>query len=828
MNAARALARVSHDNMRPMVTRETLKSFVDELRNRFMESPEQVPVESMLSSRMDETIREIWAERESRVPFALLAIGGYGRETLHPESDVDLLFFFRESIDEEAVKAILHSLWDLPVRVGHQIRTASDFDQFDESHMESYTAFLDSRFLVGDRAVAAEFEKETLPRLMASDRDSFLNALVELKRSRYSRFGDTIFQLEPDLKDSPGGLRDAHWSSWVRKALNAPVVHTSSDGALRLHHTIRNFLHFSSGRNFNVLSYEFQEQLAPMLGYEDSERGESAENLMRDYFLKAGEIARDAAEWEEAIAGSPNRVSIAFDFSDPFDMIDAFAEAHRRKARLDSATLSAMRQRLTSTNGVLDNNPRAGRAVLEMMRDRKGIYETLLSMHEVGLLGKIFPDFEEIRCRVIRDFFHKYTVDEHSLIAIRNIEELSPSHRFAVLLNELENPELLLLSLLFHDIGKSHRHDEGDHVHPSTEGVKVILDKLELPADQIEKVVFVVKNHLEMSKIILRRDFSDETVIDQFAELVGNIENLRMLCLLTYADMGAVNREVLTPWKEDLLWQLYIETYNRLTLGLADDQYSQQPSLESDIEAIARLLPSEVSRQDVREFLDGFPRQYLKNTPKTQIAEHFLLSRKLATQPMVMHLARTGAIYELLVMTADRPFLFSKITGVLSYFGMNIVRGQAFSNRRRTIFDLIAFEDPDRYFEKNPSEADQLSRVLDGVIVGRIDLNTLLRGKFSSILFQQRKGSLPSTIHFDDEFSARCTILEVVTPDAFGLLYRIANLISSHGCNIEVALITTEGHRAIDVFYLTREGRKLATGLEQQLEKDLADLLAQS
>ena len=164
-----------------------------------------------------------------------------------------------------------------------------------------------------------------------------------------------------------------------------------------------------------------------------------------------------------------------------------------------------------------------------MMKDRRGIYETLLAMHDVGLLGSIFPDFEEIRCRVIRDFFHKYTVDEHSLIAVRNIEELPVTHRFSYILNELENPELLLLSLLFHDIGKAHRHDEGNHVHPSTEGVKDILSKLGLPEGHAEKVVFVIKNHLEMSKVILRRDISDEVVIDQFADLVGNMENLRML-----------------------------------------------------------------------------------------------------------------------------------------------------------------------------------------------------------------------------------------------------------------------------------------------------------
>src|SRR5215475_4504882 len=810
-----------------MVTRAELKSYLDGLKTAFLEQPGTPGIEKTISAKIDEIILGFWQDREPPKSFALLAIGGYGRGTLHPESDIDLLFFFKDAIDEEAIKSVLHPLWGLQFKIGHQIRNADDFKQFDETHMESYTAFLDCRFLVGNPEVAREFESEILQDMIRRHRPKFLKGLVGMKSTRYSQFGDTIFQLEPDLKEAPGGLRDIHWSGWVRKSLGTDNNHVTAPDALAFHHQIRNFLHFNSGRNFNVLSFEFQEQIAEKLAYKDSEHGEAAETLMRDYFLRAAEIAREARFWEEAIVGRPNTITVKSDFADPFDMIDAFAEAHHKKARLDSATLEAIRQRLAGSNGILCNHPRAGRQILEMMRDRTGIYDALLSMHEVGLLGRIFPDFEEIRCRVIRDFFHKYTVDEHSLIAIRNIEQLPASHHFSVLLNELENPELLMLSLLFHDIGKSHRHDEGNHVHPSTEGVKIILEKLEMPPDQAEKVVFVVKAHLEMSKIILRRDFSDPQVIRQFADMVGNAENLRMLCLLTYADMKAVNNEVVTPWKEDLLWQLYVETYNQLTLGLADDQYSQQQELESDIEAITKLLPAGTPSQQIRDFLDGFPRQYLRTTPKKQVADHFLLSRKLADRPMVMHMAKNGTVYDLLVMTADRPGLFSKITGVLSYFGMNIVRAQAFSNRHGTIFDLISFEDPDRYFEKNPSEVEHVSKLLNDVIVEKVELNSLLERKFKSVVFRQKKGlAVPTAIHFDDEFSKRCTIMEIVAQDAFGLLYRIASVIASHGCNIEVALITTEGHRALDVFYITKQGKKLEADVEEQLKGGISTALA--
>jgi [protein-PII] uridylyltransferase len=811
-----------------LTARTELKAFLDNERAAFLQKPGFAPLEETICRKVDDIVLQVWSmsDRLATKGFALLAIGGYGRQTLHPESDLDLLLFFRDKVDEGIVKATLDPLWDLPFRVGHQIRVASDFRVFDPSHVESYAAFLDNRYLTGNEATCAEFQREVLPGFLRRHRDVFLRALLEAKRTRYDRFGHTVFQLEPDLKDAPGGVRDFHWADWVRKALEGPEEKNISR-VLAFHHCMRTFLHFQAKRNYNVLSYEYQEQIAPRLGYSESPHGEAAETMMRDYFLRASDIARRASMWEEEVGGSRNRIAFQSDFSDPFDMIEAFAEAHRRKASLHAVTLAEIRQRLNGA-GILANNPRAGRAILEMMKDRAGIYDTLLAMHEVGLLGKIFPDFEDIRCRVIRDFFHKYTVDEHSLIAIRNIEELTPDHRFSMILNEVEHPELVLLSLLFHDIGKAHKHDPGNHVHPSTEAVKVILSQLALPSEQAEKVTAVIRNHLEMSKIILRRDFSDESVIQQFADLVGNVDNLRTLVLVTYADIKAVNNEVLTPWKEDLLWQLYVETYNLLTLGLADDRYEQQPSLEADIEAVLDLLPRKTTAQDVKEFLDGFPRQYLKITPKSDIAEHFLLSRKLESVPIVTHLARRdGRVYEVLVMAADRLFLFSKITGVLSYFGMNILRGQAFSNRHGTIFDLITFEDVDNYFAKNPSEVERFSRVLKDVIDGTTDLNKLLQGKMTSILFRQkRKAAIPSRIHFDDEFSDRCTILEIVTQDAFGLLYRIGTVLSTHGCNIEVALITTEGHRAIDVFYLTGAGAKLSVDIEKAIETDLLDVVS--
>src|SRR2546428_7883326 len=357
-----------------MTTRADLKSFLDDLKIRFLKDPANTPVESAISEKIDNVILEFWGGREAPRSFGLFAIGGYGRGAVHPQSDIDLLFFFKDGIDEAAIKRILPLLGYLQFKVGHKTGHADDLKKFDETQMESYPAFIDCRFLMGDPAVAQEFEYEILRGMIRSNRDRFLRALVEMKSHRYKEFGETIFQLEPDLKDAPGGLRDVHWSGWVRKALEF-TSGCLPDGALGLHLCIRNFLHFHSGRNFNVLSFEFQEQIAQKLGYKDSERGEAAENLMRDYFLKAGEVARQASLWEEAVIGSTSRVSLPSRFSDPFDMIKTLAGRHRKKARLDSATLAAIRQRVVSSDGLLANHPKAGCLILEMMKDRKGIYD---------------------------------------------------------------------------------------------------------------------------------------------------------------------------------------------------------------------------------------------------------------------------------------------------------------------------------------------------------------------------------------------------------------------------------------------------------------------
>ena len=804
---------------------------IKRIRDRFFAEPRRYAAERQLCDLMDGVLLDAWKSVVAPTGYAVFAVGGYGRQTLHPASDLDLLIYFESQVDEVVARELLTPLWDLSFRVGHQLRQASDFREFDRDQVESYTAFLDARLLFGEPRVASSFGRDQLNPLLDRCRGAFLDALVDMKAARYERSNGTVFQLEPDLKTSPGGLRDYHWICWAAQVAGLSAA-PSIEEDVRLLHTFRNCLHFMSGRDQNVMSYRYQELIAEELGYKRSDQGEAAENLMRDYFLSAQRIASQASVLESQILGSPDLLDVRTDLDSVDTVMDVFAEAHEQKLKIDPGAFARMRRSVASLGPETFARIEPGRRILEFMRDRAGIYKLLGSMHEVGVLGAVFPEFEDIRCRVIRDFFHKYTVDEHSLIAIRNIEELgtvrgAPNARqsLSALLGEMDRPELLLLALLLHDVGKSSNHTEGDHVCSSVEQVEQALERLGLSDLEAGRVRSAIANHLEMSKVVLRRDIGDPDVVAAFADRVGTAEDLRMLCLLTYADMKAVSPEVLTSWKEELLWQLYVDTYDHLKHGFAEDRYESREELTAELKSMQRLLPSDVDIESLRTFLDGFPRQYLRNTPAERVVGYYKQYARLgADRPMVMHWADQGQLSELLVMTADRPRLFSRITGTLSAFGLNIVRAQAFANRQGIVFDLIAFEDPERMLKRNPTERLRLEETLRGVIEGEIDPTQLLRRKSTSVVFSEKKLNLDPKIRFDGG-STNNTILEIVAPDDVGLLYDVSRVLGDHGCDIEVALIATEGSRAIDVFYLSSHGERLSDELKRTLESELLEAL---
>jgi [protein-PII] uridylyltransferase len=729
------------------------------------------------------------------VPWAICAIGGYGRRALCLHSDVDLLIVFDGRLsraEERFVNRCLQPLWDLKLTIGHQVRSIAELDDAGTDNPEFLLALLDTRLIAGDARVF-DAVRRRVPHRGSHDAGDLLNALLALTDERHARFDGTYYQLEPDVKESPSGLRDVAAVRWIRElvaesgepAIDSAQLQDAEDFLLR----IRSILHLEYGRNKNVLSHALQERVAAVLRVAGATPQQQVESLMREYFRRARGVAR----------------------------------------ALDSARNSARGTTVSVAHGAVpaSSDPAAWRweRLRDLLRPAAGLYRTLSEMNDSGLLARIFPEFERIHCRVIRDFYHKYTVDEHTLLALRSLESLLAGEgtrrdRFGGILRELHAPELLSLALLYHDVGKW---KDDDHVVESVRMARTMMDRLDLPHEARETVEFLIRNHLQMSHVAFRRDSEDPDIVRRFAAVVETEEHLKMLCLLTLADVNAVGPGTLTPWKEELLWRLYVDTYNHLTLAYGDELIERDQAAPVALHA---ARPADISETELTEFLAGLPRRYLALFDAPTIYRHVRLARGIQPDDVHSSLEKKDANWELTVVAADKPYLFSNISGVLSSFGMDILRGQAMTTPGGLVVDVFEFTDKEGFLRQNPAAATQISTLLEDVVAGRKDVTRLLRGRARSIVHRRPRRGAP-VVHFDDEHSQKYTVIEIVADDAVGLLYRVSRAISTHRCDVDLVLIATEGDVAIDVFHLTSGGGKLSRAEQAALKQSLEHVLEQ-
>jgi [protein-PII] uridylyltransferase len=514
--------------------------------------------------------------------------------------------------------------------------------------------------------------------------------------------------------------------------------------------------------------------------------------------------------------------------ADPASWFQAFEVALAHGEPVADEALALIERRV-GRYAVSDLLPSSGdrQRLFDWLRPARGLYARLSERHECGLLGKLFPGFAAISSRVIRDFYHKYTVDEHTLLTIRSIERLldasSGRERFAALLGELPSPERLVVALLLHDVGKW---KEEDHATESARMARSMLRQLGASEAMTADVLFLVEQHLQMSARALRRDSEDPEVARQLGEIVGTEERLKMLCLLTLADIDAVGPGTLTPWKEELLWRLYVDTYNELTIAYAD-------RVIDGTRAAAAVLhagrPADLTDADLSRFLEGLPQRYLSVVDQQHVYAHARLAREVHRDAVGLLLEPRGGTWDLAVVTLDKPQLFSNICGVLSYLGMDILRGSAMTSPTGLVLDLFQFADREGFLARNPSACGELEALLQDVVAGRRDATALVRRKALSPLHRGR--GLPPVkpvVYFDTDHSEHYTVLEIVAADAPGLLHRVSRIISEHGCSVELVLIATEGSRAIDVFHLTGPGGKLPALARGALKADLERMLEES
>jgi [protein-PII] uridylyltransferase len=804
--------------------------------------------------------------------LTLVALGGYGRRLLFPYSDLDILFLFGNEKAEAEFRPLIadfsRTLWDLGFRVSSAGRTLDECKRIEEDNAEFHLALLDRRFLAGDEELFDRLTKKILAGPEKQARPFLLAELTKLTKERHARYGNTIYHLEPNIKDAPGGLRDYQAAAWLRQIANGQKDGWKNSAgeeelaanAVDFLSAIRCFLHYSNGRNDNTLTYELQTAAAERsLGIADGSAHDakrSPEEWMRLYFRQARILNRLLLRYIEqkpamqptfrerffsAARGVRNEIGKA----KPFAVRDGLLEVVDEPALSDRAVTFALFAEAAKTGVPLSRE--AERAIFYILKHPElpqkntqvnwSLLREILAanypsmalrpMQRLSLLMDVLPEFKAIDSLVVRDFYHRYTVDEHSLRTIEHLQELAepPDERaahFKQLWKTVERRDLLILALLLHDVGKGMAVE--NHVTGSLEALQSAAARLQLSAYETDEVHFLIEHHLDMSATVQRRDIFDPGTVSVFADTVTTQERLQRLSLMTYADIHAVNPEALTPWKAEMLWQLFVATSNHFSRTLDRDRLhasDEVPLLEQVSSQAGGANKAEVER-----FLEGFPRRYRAVHSAPEIAAHFQLYQKLGAEPVQTELKARHHSFSLTLLTADRPALFATISGVLAGWGMNIVKADAFANAAGVVLDTFQFVDLHHTLELNPSEIARFQKSIADIVNGKAPLEPLLKGRENASKAKPPKVAVETRVGYDDTSSAHSTLLEIMVQDRPGLLYDVGSTLARLGCNIDVALIDTEGQKAIDVFYLTERGKKLSQQKQELLREVLQSTLS--
>jgi [protein-PII] uridylyltransferase len=804
--------------------------------------------------------------------FAVMAVGGYGRSELFPYSDVDVVILFENEPDLAASTAqrarraaktesgtraatpdpscasspeapladFLQTLWDGGLRASHSVRSVAECCRLNDQNVELHVSLLDLRYVAGDLDLFRNLERR-LPEFYQRYAEAIARRVTELARTRHSKFNHTVYHLEPSIKECPGGIRDLHLLRWLARLLpQNEAIHEAVmelDSARRFLFAVRCFLHFQAARDYNLLTFESQDEISNALPPKPIDPAA----WMRDYYRNARRIyqssvrsieqveAHDASllrqfrDWRSRLSTPEFTISRDRVFlRNPGETAQSAESVLRLFTFLARHGLSLSwdaQRRLRAVTEILAEQLRTNRLPWETWHELFAQPEAAMAlseMHETGILSAAIPEWESIDGLVVRDFYHRYTVDEHTLVAIGVIDALATpkAHappRFQKLLEEENDPGLVRLALLLHDLGKGIQ--PGDHVAGSLAAAPRILARFGAPADTQEAILFLIEHHLDLSLIMNARDLDDPATARYLTSRIDTHEGLRRLTLLTYADISAVNPTAMTPWRMEQLWRVYSMGSEQLTRELATDR----------IEHVPAVFSGEAVSPELAAFLEGFPMRYLRTHSRTEIEHHMALERQGHEAGVTVEITPETGAYLVTVLARDRAGLFALVCGALASFGMNIVRAEAFGNSHGVALELMRFTDPMLTLELNPDEVDRLRWTIERTVSRTIEVNELLKRRRAAPKLS-RGARISPTVRFNNDASDFSTLIDFIGEDRPGLLYDLASALAAAGCNIEVVMIDTEAHKAIDVFYVTCDGRKLDDELQARLQTELIQM----
>jgi len=779
-------------------------------------------------------------------PLSVVATGGYGRRELAPRSDVDLLALLPEKKDPaaDAIAEKLHrALWDAGLEAGYAARTLEQCVELAREDHTIRTALLDGRLVAGDAQLFKGLERAIVTELEARRVEEFIADKLEEYNQRRKRYGGSVWLLEPHIKQGKGGLRDLQAALWIarvrhkisglgeageRGLLPAREI-TAARAARDLLWKFRNELHYATGRRDDRLTFDNQRRLAQALGYIDDPGGElGVEKLMRDAFIALLEIARasdaliDRCAVEDAPkpligrrAPKPQPIDAAFKIWNgrvtvndkevfarrPADMIRLYAVAETYGLPVYSYARDLLVQEVQRIGPQLATDKESHFEFWQMLVREGSDGSALQPLHELGVVGALFPEVARLRARAQHSLYHVYTVDTHTVFALMRMMRLrsgaldEEEPELTRVARSQQRPLVLMLGLLFHDLGKGLG---PDHSARGAELVRAYAQRIGLdPADACD-IEWLVAAHLRMSHISQRRDLEDAALIESFAREVETVDRLEMLYLLTYVDMASVSTENWTQWKGHLLQNLYEKTHaTMLAEGLGVPVHAH--SLEERRARLARLLAG----GQAAEFVEVLPERYLAATRPDVAARHLKLwtVAKKTGFASELHRSASGET-DLTLVADDRPGLLAIFTAALAANGIDILGAEVNSLDQGVALDTFVVRETGG---GAPSEArweaarTDLLRLLSGSDdPHRLVQKRLRRASWAS----SAAPSVETKVRVDDVSSAEMTILEVFTQDRPGLLHTIADALHRAGVSIEVARIATEGNRATDAFYL--------------------------
>lgn len=799
-------------------------------------------------------------------PFALAATGGYGRGVLAPFSDIDLLFLTEKPIgpgNRRAVEFLLYFLWDLGLKVGHATRTVAQCIEDARRDISVQTALLDARFLSGDEAAFAAFQAQYAKARAKWGFAQFLAAKRAERAARHAKFGDSPFLVEPNIKESRGGLRDLQTLYWEARyafgvekmpelvgpdAPGGGLLTEQEARAIRrawsFFWTVRFHLHYITGRAEERLTFDLQPVVGARMGYTRHGMQEGVERFMKHLFLTTRDVVRltrllepgleraalgmpavargwDPALEAQGLAMADGKVLFApgFDIAGDPAVIFRLVLAARDRA-LDIHPL-AYRAMVRNARHLGIGSADAPRLFLEVLTGKESA-RWLRVLNETGVLARFLPDWARITGLMQFDTYHVFTVEEHTIEAIRVLNDLEEGKLAAIapvaseLVGQVASRRALYLATLLHDIGKGRG---GDHSEIGAEIAQNLCPRLGLTPEETETVSWLVLNHLLISQTAFKRDIDDPKTILDLAETVQSPERLRLLLVLTVADMRAVGPKVWNGWKATLLRELYWRVAEVLAGGLSVPERDVRVARAKEA-AAARLAGWDEA--DIAAFLAaGYSGYWLSFDPETH-ARHALMMReaaeageKLTVRTRVLE---SRAVTEVTVYCADHPGLFAKIAGALTLAGASIVDARIHTMANGMALDTFWVQDTQGGPLESPTRLAKLSVLVEQALSGRIDLKAEI-AKLKREPSRLRAVTVPPRVVVDNHASNTHTVVEVNARDRPGLLHDIGTVLTEQGLQIASAHITTYGVRAVDVFYV-----KDVFGLKIENERRIAAL----